>query len=181
MSSSQAESDHTLDLHGQTWHEALPDFIAFYNQALARAGGFAPETLDIIHGYGSTGNGGVLRTRLRHFLAEHAAQGRLDFTPGENIGANPGHTLVTPIQPLPAAHEMLAEEVLAYCARPRTLSKISGKFRRHGEPAVKTAVDTLVRQRRLRPVARGTRKAYAAIQDSSTVEEGAGNSPRTSG
>ena len=162
MSTSHAESDHTLDLHGQTWREALPDFIAFYNQALARAGGLAPQSLDIIHGYGSTGNGGVLRTRLRNFLAERAAQGRLDFTPGENVDANSGHTLVTPIAPLPAAHEMLAEEILAYCARPRPLSKISGKFRRDGEPALKAAIDTLVKQRRLRPVTKGARKAFQA-------------------
>ena len=162
MSSFHAVSDHTLDLHGQTWREALPDFIAFYNQAFEDAGGFAPEALDIIHGYGSTGAGGVLRTRLRNFLAGHAAQGRLDFIPGEIRDANPGHTLVTPIAPLPAAHEMLAEEIVAFCARPRPLSKISGKFRRHGEPAVKAAIVTLVKQRRLRPVTEGNRKAYVA-------------------
>lgn len=163
MSLSRAESDRTLDLHGQTWREALPDFIAFYNEAIEQAAGGPVSALDIIHGYGSTGNGGALRTRLRHFLVAHAAQGRLEFTPGENIDANPGHTVVTPMQPLPAAHEMLVEEIWAYCARPRALSKISGKFRRHGEPAVRAAIDTLVRQRRLRPVAKGNRKAFQAM------------------
>ena len=165
MISHEIASDREIDLHEQTWHEALPAFIAFYNEALHHAASDPIPTLDIIHGYGSTGAGGVLRKRLHNFLAEHARQGRLAFTPGEIADANPGHTLVQPIEPLPGTHDMLAEDILDYCARPRALSKITGKFRRHGEPAVLAAIDSLVRQRRLRPVSKGNRKAYEAIQD----------------
>ncbi len=152
-----------IDLHELTWHEALPVFIAFYNDAIEQAAGGPAGRLDVIHGYGSSGAGGVLRKRLRNFLQEHAAQGRLEFTPGEHTDANPGHTLVLPIQPLPVMDELLAAEVLAYCVRPRTLSKISGKFRRHGEPAVKAVIASLVRRRRLRMVGKGSRKTYEAI------------------
>jgi len=156
-------SDHEIDLHEKTWHEALAEFIAFYNEAIQRAAGGPPARLNVIHGYGSSGSGGVLRKRLRNFLEEQTRHGRLEFTPGEHADANPGHTLVQPLQPLPTAHELLAEEIWAYCARPRTHSKISGKFRRHGEPTVKAAIESLVKQRRLRVVGKGTRKTLEAI------------------
>ena len=163
MISHDVASAREIDLHEQTWHEALADFIDFYNQALQWAAGDPVHTLNVIHGYGSTGTGGVLRRRLHNYLAEHARLGRLEFTPGEHADANPGHTLVQPIEPLPGTHDVLAEDVLDYCARPRARSKITGKFRRHGEPAVLAAIDSLVRQRRLRPVSKGGRKAYEAL------------------
>ena len=163
MISNHVESEQDLDLHEKTWNEALAEFIAFYNQAIQRAADVPQSRLNVIHGYGSSGAGGVLRKRLRNFLQEQSAAGRLEFTPGEHADANPGHTLVQPLLPLPATHEILAEEIWAYCKRPRTLSKISGKFRRHGEPAVKAAIESLVRQRRLRLAGKGSRKTYEAI------------------
>lgn len=163
MISHEIASEHEIDLHEKTWHEALPEFIAFYNEAIQRSAGGPSARLNVIHGYGSSGTGGVLRKRLHNFLKDHALQGRLEFTPGEHVDANPGHTLVQPLQPLPATHETLAEEIWAYCQRPRTLSKISGKFRRHGEPTVKAAIEPLIRQRRLRVVGKGSRKTYVAI------------------
>lgn len=163
MISDHVVSEHELDLHEKTWAEALPEFIAFYNEAIARAAGGAAETISVIHGYGSAGTGGVLRKRIQNLLQEHAAQGRLEFTPGEHADANPGHTLVLPLQPLPTTRELLAEEIWAYCERPRTLSKLCGKFRRHGEPIVRLAIASLVRQRRLRMIGKGSRKTYEAI------------------
>ncbi len=156
-------SAHELDLHEQTWLEAQQIFIDFYNDWLRGAGVGPAAAIDVIHGYGSSGTGGVLRKRLRNFLDEQALQGRLEFTPGEYVDANPGHTVVRPIAPLPVAHELLAGEIWTYCERPRTLSKITGKFRRHGEPAVRAAVDSLVRQRRVRTVGKNSRKTYEAI------------------
>ncbi len=162
MPASHVDRNPEIDLHELTWQEALPAFIDFYNESIRQAAGGPTAVLNVIHGYGSSGLGGVLRTRLRSFLAEHAFHGRLEFTPGEQTGANPGHTLVLPHQPLPSASDLLAADILAYCARPRTLSKISGKFRRHGEPTVKATIDSLVRQRLLRTAGKGSRKVYEA-------------------
>ena len=162
MITHEIASEHEIDLHEKTWHEALAEFIAFYNEAIQSAVGGPPAKLNVIHGYGSSGAGGVLRKRLQNFLKEHALQGRLEFTPGEHADANPGHTLVVPIHPLPALDELLSEEIWAYCAHPRTLSKISGKFRRHGESSVMAAIASLVRERRLRMIGKGNRKAYEA-------------------
>ena len=56
-----------LDLHGKTWPEALKEFVDSYNRAV-QPGGHACRTLRVIHGYGSEGGPGILRTRFRKFL-----------------------------------------------------------------------------------------------------------------
>ena len=83
-----------LDCHGKTWAEALAEFIARYNGALQAGSG---DTLDIIHGYGSTGAGGTIRARLRAFLDRYP--NRLEWQPGESVDGNQGHTLVRPGRP----------------------------------------------------------------------------------
>lgn len=149
----------TVDLHGKTWAEALGDFISFYNASVPDRASSAP-TLEVVHGYGSTGSGGVLRTRLRSFLGKYPEC--LEFTPGEEIDDNPGHTFVTPKTRLPGTGGLLAEQVWEYCENPRTVTKITGRFRRHGDPEVQKAIRTLEKQRRLTPVFKGKFKEYQA-------------------
>lgn len=149
----------SIDLHGMTWSEALAELVDAYNRTL-RSGSLS-ETLDIVHGYGSTGTGGAMRIRVRSFLQIHST--RLEYVPGETADNNPGHTLVLPIEALPAVGDLLAEEVWEYCETARTQSKITGKFRRHGDPKVIQAIRSLERQGRLRAVARGRIKAYEAV------------------
>ncbi len=133
-----------LDLHGKTWTEAQDDFIEAYNKILGQS---RRETLDIVHGYGSTGQGGVIRRRLRAYLDRHPAH--LTYKTGEDVDGNPGHTVVTPVKRFPSLGDQLAEELWDYCSEPRTTSKIMGKFRRHGDPTVQRAIDKLVSQHRL--------------------------------
>ena len=83
-----------IDLHGLTVTEALSRFAVHYNARL-RAGDTGP--IRVIHGYGSSGRGGDLRTALRDLLARHA--GRLEFVPGETYFNNPGVTVVYPNHP----------------------------------------------------------------------------------
>ena len=150
----------SLDLHGKTWTEALAEFLDFYNRSVPHRDE-STLTLDIVHGYGSSGTGGVLRQRLRAFLAKYPEC--LEITPGETIDDNPGHTVVTPIRRLPDTGGLLAEHIWEYCDTPRTLSKITGRFRRYGDPQVQQAVKTLQRQGRLREVRKGRLKEYAAV------------------
>ncbi len=153
---------HTLDLHGLTWPEAQAAFIEFYNSAVRQAGGKAISRLEVVHGYGSTGIGGVLRTRLRAFLKRQSSC--LEFEPGENIDGNRGHTIVVPLKLLPSLGDQLEEEIWAYCAQPRTLSKITGKFRRHGEPEVLHAIQALEKQQRVHAVReKGALRLYQAV------------------
>lgn len=154
------ENARTLDLHGLTWPEAQAAFVEFYNRALRRAGGKALGRLDVVHGYGSSGSGGVLRTRLRDFLERNKAF--LEFQAGEGWDGNPGHTFVTPMQPLPSKDGGLEEEIWAYCVTPRPMSKIAGKFRRHGNSEVARAIRSLEKQQRLSSVSKGAIKLYHA-------------------
>ncbi|MSQ13567.1 MAG: hypothetical protein EXR47_05475 [Dehalococcoidia bacterium] len=133
-----------LDLHGKTWTEAQADFIEVYNKILGQS---HRETLDVVHGYGSTGQGGVIRGRLRAYLDRYPHY--LTYKTGEDVDGNPGHTIVTPVKRFPALDDQLGEEVWNYCSEPRTMSKIMGKFRKHGDPTVQRAVDKLVSQHRL--------------------------------
>lgn len=150
---------YSLDCHGKTWPDALAEFIALYNGILQRDAAGAP--LDIIHGYGSTGAGGTMRVRFRAFLQRYPRH--LEYQPGEAVDGNQGHTLVRPARPLPETTDLLAEQIWQYCDRPRTLSKITGKFRRHGDAQVLPAIRALERQRRLRPAGRGRVKTYQAV------------------
>ncbi len=147
----------SMDLHGQTWPEALADFIDAYNRAAAAGGSAA---LDVVHGYGSTGAGGILRKRLRAFLSKH--DGYLEYQPGEDVDGNAGHTLVRPIRRLPDTGGLLAEQIWEYCETPRTVSKINGRFFRRGDPQVQQAIRALVKQGRLRLVNKGRFKEYVA-------------------
>ena len=47
----------------------MREFVRFYN-ACVRSG--YRGRLEVIHGYGSTGGGGVIREELRRFLKAHA-------------------------------------------------------------------------------------------------------------
>lgn len=149
----------TIDLHGRTWSESLTELISTYNRVLATDP--STEVLEVVHGYGSTGTGGSLRRRVRSFLTAHGD--RLEFKPGEDADGNPGHTMVLPIRPLPEIGDLLAEQVLEYCETARTQSKITGKFRRHGDPIVIQAIRRLERQGRLRTVSKGRNKGYEAV------------------
>ena len=149
-----------LDLHGLTWAEAEASFIEFYNQTLRQVGKGAVG-LDVVHGYGSTGNGGVLRTRLRGFLGRY--EPCLDFQTGEKVDGNPGHTIVVPLKPLPSLLDQLSQDIWDFCDRPRSQSKIIGKFRRHGQTAVLSTIKTLEKQKRLRPSNQGAHNLYQAV------------------
>ena len=147
-----------IDLHGRTWEEALTAFIDFYNSALEGAGDGSSVRLTVIHGYGSTGEDGILRNRLRGFLRRF--DDRLEFTPGEESSMNPGITLVTALEQLPDKRGLLEEAILGYCERPRSLSKITGRSRRHGGPLVAQAIKSLQKEGHLKRVDKLGRTMY---------------------
>ena len=137
-----------IDLHGLTWKESLARFIEAYNGAFDCTGKPSGVQVRVIHGYGSTGEGGVLRKRIRSFCQRF--EDHLEVTAGEEIDGNRGCTVVNPIRRLPDMHEMLAEQIRVYCKRPRSRSKVLGRFRRHGQPNIMLAVRLLEKQGCLR-------------------------------
>lgn len=148
-----------LDVHGYTVQQALDAFVNTYNRELARQ---TRRDIHVIHGYGSSGEGGVIRDRLRAYLARFAD--RLDWIEGEALERNPGLTVVRPRRPLPDALSQLAGEILAYCQPGKTIGQITNKFSyRHGESQVKEAVRELDRAGRLNVVSKGKHKKYEAV------------------
>jgi hypothetical protein len=148
-----------LDLHGYTVDEAIRLFVDFYNRHVKSG---SEDSLHIIHGYGSSGEGGKIRTKLRTFLA--AATDKLDWRPGEDVEANQGMTIVFPRKVLPAIESRLATAILAYCSIPRTESKIAGEFRKHAPKEVKETIRMLVRQGRIREIMKGGHATYTAVE-----------------
>jgi hypothetical protein len=146
---------HELDLHQHTVDEALRVFVDFYNRHVQSG---AEESLRIIHGYGSSGEGGKIRKKLRAFLAGSADS--LDWRPGEDLEGNPGVTIVFPRKRLPTLENRLAADILAFCSIPRTESKIAGEFRRHGSREIKEAIRVLVRQGQMKAILKGGRESY---------------------
>jgi Smr domain len=81
----------SIDLHNFTVAEAIREFVRFYNGCV-RSG--YRGRLEVIHGYGSNGTGGVIREELRKFLKAHEEIFG-EFLPGENL-RNPGVTILYP-------------------------------------------------------------------------------------
>ena len=87
----------------------------------------------------------------------------LDFQTTEKVDGNQGHTIVVPLKPLLSLRDQLSQDIWDFCDRPRSQSKIIGKFRRHGETAVLSSIKTLEKQKRLRPSNQGAHKLYQAV------------------
>ena len=147
-----------LDLHGLTVQQALETFVDSYNREVERA---APRAIRVVHGYGSSGDGGAIRDRLRKYLARYP--GRVEWHAGEDLrGRNEGVTLVQPRKPLPTPLDEVCEAILDYCESPKPMRSITGKFRRYGEPQVRQLVLDLERDKRLEIVHKPTGKCYQA-------------------
>ena len=140
-----------LDLHGLTLKEAMDYFIKFYNDNLH-------TEFIVIHGYGSTGEGGKIKDRLRAFLKRN--NDKLTFYPGEETGLNQGTTLVKAIKPLPEMNDILAEKILEFCKNPKTKEKITGKFRSDGTENVVKCIKKLEKDKQLTIVQKGKFKCY---------------------
>lgn len=155
--------DNEIDLHGCVVTEAVDAFVTYYN-ARVRNGDY--NRILVIHGYGSTGEGGKIRTRLRSFLAGHPDE--LEFEPGENLsGGNLGTTFVFPRKPLPSTIDSLSEGILEFCRSPKTRSKIAGKFRMFGEARIQASLQLLEKQKRLRAFQKGTHKVFQTQESES--------------
>jgi hypothetical protein len=111
----------TLNLHGFTVDEAMTRFVEQYNRALAGGKG---EALEVIHGKGRGGEGG-LRETLRGYLREQGTRikgfdarlamqgaeylldvpGKLVYMHGEDAADNAGCTIVVPRSRLSIEHD----------------------------------------------------------------------------
>lgn len=144
-----------LDLHGLTVDDALKTFVQFYNHEIKHG---SREAIRVVHGYGSSGEGGKIRLRLRQLLAGAAAS--LAWKPGEEIEGNLGVTIVYPQKVLLERDNQLAAGILEFCSTPRTESKIAAEFRTYDAREIKQSIRALLRQSRLREIVKSGRSLY---------------------
>jgi Smr domain len=151
-----------IDLHDLTVDEAIRKFTADYNAIVAS--GYRGR-IEVIHGYGSTGEGGVIRLKLRSFLNANAHRFK-DIVEGEWHG-NPGVTYVDAKGRLPAASAIatpLHAAILKFCATPKAENKILIKLiGRFGDPAIRAAIRDLVKSGALQEVHSGGETRYHAV------------------
>lgn len=156
------QTDDKLDLHGYTVAEAIERFVEQYNLRVKNGqhGGWT-----IVHGYGSSGEGGAIRNKLRSFLDRHLD--KLRYEPGDNYG-NPGWTLVYPKLQLPDRRERMALEILDFCSTPRVEEKILREFANWGGVQVKEILRSMVKHGRMKSVPKGLKAQYQATVASVT-------------
>jgi hypothetical protein len=147
-----------LDLHGYTVTEAIELFVLHYN---SRVDGNQFECWKVIHGYGSTGQGGVIRIKLRAFLDEHLD--KLRYEAGDDYG-DPGWTWVYPKVRLPDQRERMTGAILSFCSEGKTEEKVLREFFKLGELQVKQVVRSLTKQGKLKTVNKGAKILFQAVR-----------------
>ena len=111
----------TLDLHGFTVSDALVRFVSRYNRALADGKGQDVRGLEVIHGKGTSAQGGLIKEALRDYLKSNGKRitgfdiqlilrgseaelqkyrGKCAYIFGEDIDHNGGKTVVIPMDRL---------------------------------------------------------------------------------
>ncbi len=143
-----------IDLHNLTVDEAVREFIKYYNAHLNK-------DLRIIHGYGSSGSGGKIHRRLRSLMGEHPD--KMLITKGEDLDCNPGYTIVRPRKTLPTITDLLSQEIIEFCLRPKVQEKIIGKFRKHGQKEVLNTLKKLEGQKLIKAGSKGPYKTWQKV------------------
>ncbi len=148
-----------IDLHGYHVGEAIDQFLTVYNQNV-HAGLMIP--IQVIHGYGSSGEGGKIRSRLRMLLKLYPED--VSFISGESLDNNPGYTLVSPERALPSSIDLLRIEIMEYCKITRSKDKIAGEFRQYGAAKILKALRALEKRGLLSVSFRGKHKFYQSAE-----------------
>ena len=153
---SKPSSSDDLDLHGFTTAEAIEQFVQYYN---VRVDNNQYGCWKVIHGYGSSGEGGAIRIKLRAFLDQHLD--KLQYEAGDDYG-DPGWTWVYPKFRLPDQRERMATAILRYCSEGKTEEKILREFGKMGEVLVKRAIRSLAKQGKLKVMNKASKVLYQA-------------------
>jgi len=143
-----------LDLHGYQVAEAIAILVDSINRQVEQGD---MSTVRVIHGYGSTGEGGKIKTALMKVLAANSDSLEYETDPG-----NPGCTGIRPIKKLPPGAGIITDEIIEYCAEGKSESKILHKFRNYGDLDVKNTLRRLEKQGRLVSCRRGNHLIYTA-------------------
>jgi len=133
---------HQIDLHGLTVDAALETFVEQCNRLFR--GGYRGKIV-VVHGYGSSGQGGAIKKRLTGFLAKHHDY----FDSSVWDGGNPGVTTLRQLKALPVEKAGgIEQQLLAFLVVPKVEAKIFARFHSKSVAEVKELLRDL-RQRGL--------------------------------
>jgi len=149
------ENVYKINLHGYTVDKALDHFITTCNFWRQKN---KDIEICIIHGYGSGGEGGKIRSSIRKYLSQQ--KDKIEWSKGEQINGNAGVTFVKLGQELPEPYENLAQDILKYCITPKTKKKIASYFRKHGDQRTLKAIKYLEKNNQLKIVWKGKHKCF---------------------
>ena len=146
-----------INLHGCTTEDAIQSFISYYNQHVKSK---QKKEFRVIHGYGSSGEGGKIRSKLRNFL--ECFHEEIGFRTGESLDNNPGYTLIYPRKELPSLENMLGLEILKFCEIPKTKKKIANNFRKYGDSKLLSTLKQLEKSKQIVVKWKGKHKCFVA-------------------
>ena len=128
-----------IDLHHLTVNEAIRIFIEKYNKSYK-----TEKQIEVIHGYGSGGQGGKIKKAFHKFLTNNN-----EFLKFE-VGLNPGLTYIYPKKKLPSYESTLEKEILNFCELPKSLSKIESRFlKKYSVNEIKIEIKKLIKAGKL--------------------------------
>ena len=132
-----------IDLHHKKVNEAINFFMKTYNENF-----IAKSPIRVIHGYGSSGVGGVIIKRFKELSGAYSSYFRVEYD------SNPGVTIVIPLKALPMGNFLLEADILEFCQdSPKTFSKIQGKFiKKYTNDELKRSLKTLIKKGQLTEV-----------------------------
>ncbi len=142
-----------IDLHGYTVVEAIEVFVDYYNRNFSFGN---KSSISVIHGYGSSGVGGGIKSTFHKFLLCNS-----EYLSFQTDTWNPGKTVIFPERKLPPDANLLTSEIIEFCCNGKTESKIFGKFRRYGDLKVKKVLTKLVTNKQLSITKKGKYKYYS--------------------
>jgi hypothetical protein len=128
-----------IDLHDTKLEDAIPFFITKYNEFYLN--GFKGE-IEVIHGYGSSGIGGVIKKRFKSFSEAYNTYFNARYT--NNLGV----TFITPKKLIPKENFLLENEILIFCSNsPKSMNKIKNNFlKKYKQEDIKKSVLSLLKK-----------------------------------
>ncbi len=134
-----------IDLHHMNRNEAIRFFIDKYNEILGK--GHRGE-IEVIHGYGSSGKGGIIKKEFKEFLLKH--KDYLDY----EVDVNPGMTRVYPKKKINDVLDIISQDILEFCTgTPRSLDKIKNNFfKKYRVQEINSCVKRLVKKGELEKI-----------------------------
>ncbi len=146
-----------IDLHFMTVDEALKFFITCCQQEWRKG----KRTIKVIHGYGSAGSGGKIKECIRNFLKNSPEY--FSYKTGEGIDFNQGYTIVVLKKMVNGFENAIESQIAELCVIAKSMDKIAGEFRKHGEKEIALSVNKLVKKGVLKEIIKGKVKCYLTV------------------